>query len=316
MAELKKYPCEICESETQYFMRARLRGDSTGKIDVHICVKCSLVCLNPRHDLNFYSEFYKEAYRKISQNVVSDEANLGLSQQRGAFIEGALSSLISKSDRILEIGSGNGGILNAFKVLGYKNLMGLEPNLAEAAFSNNELGIPTFTGMLHDFSEEEKFRAIIISGTVDHFQEPSEALLKVRSLLAEDGYLYVDSHDVVSQTISTRAFFKADHAFYYSPATLDLLIRKSGFNVVKFQKYNGFNNVIEFSHAPASFLDSGVNQGFFIIAIKKGSQNIDINNVIESKKYVYRSDVRILKKWIRFFHLRKIIIRIFNRVLY
>ena len=122
----------------------RLRGDESGKVKVVYCSDCSLMFLNPVFTLQEYSEFYKQSYRKVSRNVNNDNGKIFDTELRGAFIVSKLSAYLIKEAKILWIGSGNRGILNAFKLAGFENVRGVEPNIEEAEFCNQNLGITVY----------------------------------------------------------------------------------------------------------------------------------------------------------------------------
>lgn len=103
---------------------------------------------------------------------------------------------------------------------------------------------------MFDGNLDQKFDLIIISGTIDHIQEPNEFLSSFYNQLNPQGLIYFDSHDTVTQLTAADNFFKADHCFYYSPMTLGQMIINNGFQMIAFQHFNDYANLVSFLHTP------------------------------------------------------------------
>ena len=317
MKDIHLIDCPLCggaKHSTVY--GGRLRGDESGKVKVVYCNDCSLMFLNPVFTLQEYSEFYKQSYRKVSRNVDNDNGKIFDTELRGASIVSRLSTYLSKEAEILEIGSGNGGILNAFKLAGFEKVTGVEPNLEEAEFCKQALGITVYNE-LFDGNLEKKFDLIIISGTIDHIQMPNEFLASVYNQLKPQGLIYVDSHDSVKQLTTADTFFKVDHCFYYSPFTLSSIIMNNGFRVIAFRQTNDYSSVVSYAHTPLQLSISADNPHFFVIGRKVSRKtNFSPPSLNEIHPWLLRVELRLIRKYSSLYLLRRFYKRILRRLRY
>lgn len=222
-----------------------------------------------------------------------------------------LRSYLHPDSKILEIGSGNGGILEVFKTAGFTNLFGVEPNIKEAEYCNTILGINTFEGVFEDYNEGG-FDLILVGGTIDHIRDPAEFLGSIRKKLNTDGIFYVDAHDSVAQLVDSDIFFKIDHCFYYSPISLDMLLAISGLRVMSFEKYSDYENVVDFAHSARVSWKRQFKPHFNFIA--KAEQIQDIKKIVFSRFDFINLDLRIIRKhrlvYLLFYAVKKLWVRI------
>ena len=309
--------CQLCGGGSHRTVYGgRLRGDESGQVKVVYCNDCSLMFLNPVFTIEEYAEFYKKEYRQVSRNVSNDNAKHFDTEMRGAFIVSSVSDYIKKDCFILEIGSGNGGILNAFKQAGFLNLTGIEPNIEEAEYCNHQLGITVHCKMF-DGDMEQKYDLIIVSGTIDHIQKPNEFLSLVHNQLQQDGLLYVDSHDSVKQLTTADTFFKVDHCFYYSPFTLSQILMNNGFRVIAFRQMNDYSNVVSYAHISRQMDVCGDNPHFYIIGRKvTGELNLLPPKINEIHPWMISLELRLIRKYSSLYSLRRLVKKCFRRLMY
>jgi SAM-dependent methyltransferase len=224
----------------------RIRS-ATGPERIVICRECGLIYLNPRWTVDRYREFYQKEYRDVVGVGTGDaehRLHLKESSRRGSHIVAFCRDYVSRDDTILEIGSGNGGILWAFKLAGYENVLGIEPNVSESEFTRRVLGIRCTTGMLEDASIPDGSLAFtMIAASVDHLQDPFGYFRTIHALTKPGGLLYVDGYDALAAMKRGQCAAKMDHCYYYTPETMTALLARSGWDVVKFDTFNTFRGV-------------------------------------------------------------------------
>src|SRR3989304_6443301 len=100
----KLYECPICLGDD--FENIYSRGIYYDKYFIAICVKCGLVCQNPRMNEKFFEKYYAgTAYYGNYQPRVLNRTNLkSSSSTRAGFIFNNAKHYIKKTSRILEIG--------------------------------------------------------------------------------------------------------------------------------------------------------------------------------------------------------------------
>jgi len=193
-----------------------------------ICKKCGLVFLNPRMNRDELDRFYQTQYTLLPNiSKIWKEYR----ERQIEFIEKKIRDKLH-SKKVLDVGSSHGLFLKILKDKGYA-VMGIEPSKAASDYVNNVLSIPSINNTLEDFMTKEKFDLVTIRNALEHMNNPSAALLKSRKLLKTNGYIFVEVPDIrkpISKNLDS--FFTYQHLFYYSPRTLFMFLKKTGFEVL------------------------------------------------------------------------------------
>jgi SAM-dependent methyltransferase len=201
-------------------------------IDVFVCEDCLVAQTQHDVDMADYYEDYQYA--------------VGASQTASRFMRLLAENLFSKyfagreSGKVLEVGSGDGAQLAAFKELGFEAL-GYEPSSTLARVAEGK-GIPTIQGLFEAGSARRlpaSFKpvdVVMLSYTFDHLPQPREFLAAARSILNPDGgLLVVEVHDL--QKIFERreyCLFEHEHSVYLTQATAMSLAAREGLTVIDF----------------------------------------------------------------------------------
>jgi len=201
-------------------------------LEVFVCEDCHTAQTQHDVDMGDYYEDYQYA--------------VGTSEMACRFMRLLAVNLLAKYHaerkglRVLEVGSGDGGQLVAFKNLGCE-VIGYEPSsvLTRAAESK---GIPTIQGLFTAHSVQQLPAAfnpvdvVMLSYTFDHLPQPREFLATIRSILDPDhGLLVVEVHDL--EKIFARqeyCLFEHEHTIYLTTATACGLAAREGMTVIDF----------------------------------------------------------------------------------
>jgi 2-polyprenyl-3-methyl-5-hydroxy-6-metoxy-1,4-benzoquinol methylase len=234
--EKRFFRCSICDAVDFTFVG--YSGFYASRTTARICRNCGLVCLNPRWDEAGYAEYYRGAYYGTYLTL---DNSTNPSDVRGLSISKVTAQFADPSASILEIGAGFGGNMRALHSNGYSNLTGIEVD--SHCCQSIKDNIPTcrlFNGTLNDYTSatREKYDVIILSHVLEHFVEPNDALLQVRSLLKPDGKLLILVPDT-GYPHRLLAQLTTPHTHYFTKRTLDLILRKCG-----------FENLFTYDHLP------------------------------------------------------------------
>ena len=201
-------------------------------IEVFLCPDCLTVQTQHDVDMGEYYEDYQYA--------------VGTSGTANRFMRLLAANLIERYQtgratlRVLEIGSGDGVQLLAFKELGCE-VMGFEPSLTLAHEAEMK-GIPTIKGLFTADSVQklpEAFRevdVVMLSYTFDHLPHPREFLAAARGILnKEHGLLVVEIHDL-EKILRRREYclFEHEHTVYLTEATAAAMAAREGLTVIDF----------------------------------------------------------------------------------
>jgi len=250
--------CPICESKNNYqilykknfrisdlnvktFSARRLPD----KIHYQLvkCNKCGLVRSNPVADRTILNKLYEKSF------LTYDDEIHNLTE---TYINSVMPTLktLPKKARILEVGCGNGFILNKIYELGFKNIFGVEPSIDAVKKSDKRIKNNIKISILKsDLFEPNSFDFIFFFQTFDHIPNPNQFLSICFKLLKQNGSILSFNHNInsfSSKFLGERSpIFDIEHTFLYSPITMGLIFQKNKFNVIN--TYSP-NNILSLKH--------------------------------------------------------------------
>jgi ubiquinone/menaquinone biosynthesis C-methylase UbiE len=201
-------------------------------IEMFICEHCLTAQTQHNVDVGDYYEDYQ--YSVGASGMASVFMNLLAKNLKDKYYP------LASNVKVLEIGSGDGEQLLAFKetdcvVLGY------EPSSTLCEIAEKK-GIPSIQGLFDEKSITElpddfkKLDVIMLSYTFDHLPKPREFLETCHRLLdSKKGLLVIEVHDL-EKIIERQEYclFEHEHSVYLTEATAHALIEKEGFTVIDF----------------------------------------------------------------------------------
>jgi 2-polyprenyl-3-methyl-5-hydroxy-6-metoxy-1,4-benzoquinol methylase len=149
-----------------------------------------------------------------------------------------------KTNKLLDVGCGPGLFLIEAKKRGWE-VYGTEFTDKQISYLN-EKGIKTSQGKLTESSfEKEMFDIIISSEVIEHINNPIEEISLFYSFLRKGGLTYITTPNF---NAIERYLLKGkyniiqypEHLCYYTPKTINLLLRNAGFKKIKI-KTTGFS---------------------------------------------------------------------------
>ncbi len=250
----EKVACDLCGStDLKPFLLATTTWEHQGKFDFVQCRKCGLVFMNPRPVMKEIGQYYPaETYwsgqdiRKFPLKVLDAEWK----RQRGKRFKAFYKEIFKRfpeSAKILDIGCGTNGFLTAFSERGWQ-VLGTDLSPEAADYSHKTYGFKVLVGDLLDIDfGNEKFDVITLNGVLEHLYSPRKTLLQINRLLTENGLLAIMVPNIDS---FGAKIFKEDcwllqpprHLYHFSPRTLSLLLKKTGFEVLSINHFNWIHN--------------------------------------------------------------------------
>lgn len=239
---MEQIVCPICELSNEESFYDKERKDNP--VNFVICRKCGLVYENPRKTEEEYKKYYQTAFRdeklegEALTNYINSRIEAGnniyklvkrtFSCNKINFLKQFLNG--NKQFSVLDVGCGVGGILVPFKQAGFR-CKGIDTPSFYTSVGKEKLGIDIEEGFLEDIKIKEKYDIIILNHVLEHFLNPIQELNEIRSILKDNGILYVEIPDLERpyNWTSLKYFFLLGHVFYYSPETLGILMNKCGF---------------------------------------------------------------------------------------
>ncbi|MBT4651912.1 MAG: class I SAM-dependent methyltransferase [Candidatus Pacebacteria bacterium] len=193
------------------------------------CNDCGLVRSTPVAENAILNDLYK----KSKLNYSGEIKNLTKTYIR--VINPVLNKLNKKSS-ILEIGCGNGFLLEEIYKLGYSNVQGFEPSIDAVKNLSQHLSSRIINSYFRpNLIKSKKFNLIVVFQTLDHIPNPNQFLVECYKILKPNGYIFAFNHNVDS--VSARLLgekspiFDIEHTFLYNPTTIKRIFEKNGFLV-------------------------------------------------------------------------------------
>lgn len=140
---------------------------------------------------------------------------------------------IKKEDAILDVGTGNGGLLSSLYKIGYTNLTGIDPFI-EREKQHGEVRI--LKKNIYDM--KGMYDYIMLHHAFEHMDEPLKALKKLYSLLNKGKYLLIRTPmmGMYSWKKYKENWMDIDaprHIIVHTPASMAILAEQAGFEIKK-----------------------------------------------------------------------------------
>jgi len=248
--------CLVCESKNLKEVYKNLHDKThfkEGKFSLMRCENCRLEFVNPLLNEKQLGKYYPDNYYSF---VNEDKLVLSYNKLSAYFYSGKLGSLFlypfkpflasfftSKKDkgkRILEIGCGNGLMLEIYQKYGLETA-GLEPYGPKLTEKEKKLGIKR--ELIEKAKFKEKFDYVVLREVLEHIPNPKEVLDRCRKWLKENGKLIIEVPNTASlwKRKFKRNWFGYDvprHVYNYNPKNISLFLKKSGFIVEKIRIFD------------------------------------------------------------------------------
>lgn len=198
------------------------------------CISCGLVRSNPIAPQEMVEQLYASSGFNYSQEIPS------LKKTYGRYLKRLEKYGVEKNE-FLDIGCGNGFVLEVALSQGYKNISGLEPSRDAVEKADPTIKPHILCGGLSDTAYRDRtFDTLTLFQIFDHIANPSEFLHNVYRLLRPGGLLLLLQHNVNSwsaRVLRERSpIYDVEHNYLYSPKTLSMLLNKHGFGTLETNK--------------------------------------------------------------------------------
>jgi len=211
----------------------RLHGFD-GQFQYVRCLDCGLVYMNPQIAPESIARFYPDDYAPHQAGAAGEEK----SRVKWVLPKKILDSLNSGS-RVLDVGCGSGDFLNKLRQCCHCSVYGLDFSENAVRSAKAQYGIEVFYGdFLAAPYKPAIFDLITMWSCIEHLNNPAAAIKKAFSLCKPDGWLFIKTPNFKS--LAAKCFkdkwYHLDcprHLFIFSPSTIKMLLRKSGFEKVK-----------------------------------------------------------------------------------
>lgn len=278
--------CIVCDSEKNKKIFNEFN------IDVLKCLNCGHIFSSYASSQN-YDGYY--GYGNLSDEEMFwwNEAHLAM------YNDFCNKFIIGKRGTLLDVGCGLGYFVKkASSYSGWK-VVGYEISQNAVNYANNKLGLKNvFYGRVEASGFREKnFNLITLWDVIEHIPNPDPILRYLNTILSDDGFIFLHTPNIKIQLFKARLKFlfkgikegahyleAKDHLNIYSPRTISAVLKRNGFNSIKFIHLRPIQSV---SGSKSMFLKIIKNLWFWgatcLFKITLGKINIDNLFIIARK---------------------------------
>jgi SAM-dependent methyltransferase len=234
----ERVPCAVCGGEDFETLAGKDRcGLSTAVV---ICNGCGLVQTNPRMTAEAYRRFYNDEYRLLQYRESTPREAFARERRRGRRIAEYLARIrclpaAPTEAFVLEVGCGAGGILAAFRDLGF-DVQGLDVAVDLLAYGRECHGLDLVATTLGEIELRRRPNIVIYSHVVEHILDVGAELDRLREVLAPGGLAYLEVPGIkrldAGYEYDFLRYLQNAHCYHFRLATLTNLIACHGFERV------------------------------------------------------------------------------------
>ena len=146
--------------------------------------------------------------------------------------------------RVLEVGSAKGYFLAVLKKMGWDGF-GIEISAAATQFAREKLNVPSYTGTLEKYVEQEKFEAfplVLAFDLLEHVTQPEDFIRKLNHATQTGGTVIFTTPNAQSANIpvvqAAWSGFNPFHIYLFSQENISRLLKKHRFEIQTIFSYN------------------------------------------------------------------------------
>ncbi|MEI0542919.1 class I SAM-dependent methyltransferase [Brachyspira pilosicoli] len=293
--------CKVCSSN-HYKKIGEIKNIWKEYKDVYQCDECSLYFIDSPTDEEINS-LYKNEYHNNIKNKLFETAKSKMRYARSLSQFNFIKQTIDlKNKDICEIGAFDGLLLSLFKK-NNNNVFGYELNDDARVYAKKKYDIDLKENFLESKS---KYDIIILSHVIEHFREPKEILIKIKSMLKENGFIYIEvPNSPMPNECSYNMLMRYLNTEHIVNFNMDNLIKFAGSADLKIvrSEYNNYNISINNENLRISLLEGSLPNfsnyfAFSLFALKTLIvPNVTFSNYKnKANKWSYGENIRLIAK--------------------
>jgi SAM-dependent methyltransferase len=195
------------------------------------CMKCGLVRSDPVLDEATLGHLYAESTFDYDAETANLKATYGRYLNR-------VRALSARQESLLEIGCGDGFLLEQALAQGYARVRGVEPSAAAISGASPQVRDHIVCDVMRPglFADGE-FDAVCLFQVFDHVPHPELVLEACRAALRPGGLILCLNHNVESVSAHLMGerspIIDIEHTYLYGPATMRRIVEAADFKILK-----------------------------------------------------------------------------------
>lgn len=213
------------------------------KSNVYVCNNCGHSFLSPVLKSELITEYYT-----LTNSEYFDRVPLHTRLNEDLKVLDNIYDLKSEG-KVLEVGCGNGFLLNLFKEKGY-DCTGIEPSPKAAKFAKDNLDLNVLNQLLdkNTFTDNQ-FDIILLMDVIEHLYNPNELIQICNKILKKDGILVILTGDISAINVKIWRekwyyFYSWEHISFFTKKSLLKLAELNGFSLISIKNISHFRGFL------------------------------------------------------------------------
>jgi 2-polyprenyl-3-methyl-5-hydroxy-6-metoxy-1,4-benzoquinol methylase len=238
--EVDQVSCNLCDG------RVTERFAERNGMWIVRCIRCGLVYVNPRLTARMLHRHYNSGQSSRIQYYLDVEC---ADRETFAGILDVAARLLPHKGRLLDIGPNIGTCLDLSRQAGWETY-GIEINEEAARYCREERGLNVISGQLNDDTfPRSHFDAVIMGDVIEHLPDPMATVRLIRAMLKPGGIVVISTPNIDSLAGRLLQIKPEEHLYYFSPATISILLDKAGLEIVQMGPLDRYHNVTAMTHS-------------------------------------------------------------------
>lgn len=238
---LAQVACNCCGSED---FTIAFEPGSAQRYQIVRCKRCDLMYVNPRPE--------DPEHVVISRHIETEDTGPDdleklqriekeqLQVRDYDVTRKLLNSLYPRRGKLLEIGSGFGFLLAAFKADGW-DVQGVDPNRQACKFASQFNHIDARPGTLEEMAyNNETFDVVVMNHVIEHLPDPLAALKEINRVVRHSGHVVIETprYDTLAFRLlgkRERSLSCEGHVYFFTTNSLRRTYEAAGFQLVDYR---------------------------------------------------------------------------------
>ncbi len=203
------------------------------------CENCTLLYASEIYDEEYSNQLYNESSFDYSSELE------GLTKSYSKTLKEGIKFLENSKENFLEIGCGNGFMLQEALRLGFKNVKGIEPSKDAISFADNEIKNFIQHGIFDENQiENEKYDLVFIAMIIEHVVDSNKFLESIYKVLKPGGIVicvcHNERHFLAKIFKEKHPIINDEHVAVFNEKALNLIFKKNKFLDVKVRNLKNY----------------------------------------------------------------------------
>ena len=227
----KTFSCPLCGKglDRMYRVKAYI---GNFQLSIRECLNCELAIQIPRPSIQEQRDYMNWRYSSTDplDGYITDVASkLEICRHRLKWI----STFKRPNNRLLDIGAGNGAFCSSAVQFGYQ-VCGTELCAKAVSQARKLFGLNLFFGDIKSLPNHPLYGLVTLWDVIEHLRDPLVMLQEAFARMTQHGLIVIHTGNYSSQNRleqgSSWPLYLFDHLFYFSPKSIEILVRRAGFS--------------------------------------------------------------------------------------